>query len=647
MGLFQQFSNLSDLFRKNKSSPATTSPIKPSQNQLPDHKKGQIAVTMVNSRRHPIGVTKLHGKPVLFSQLAGERAIQVAIGSNHVSFQTERSIWKIPAELTALPIHRMQVVTQNQSQTVFLQYLAAATIPTSAKWMTYVAQLDQHALRHPQLVSDVTAPTVVLSDYQHHGVTFAFTGDRAIRLAQSTDLQNWQIAAEPLFSDPMPTQAGGAVLTSEGILLLYYKTQMHQGRTMFTAHLALLDHLNPARVLWNLQEPIWEQRLEWQERHIQPVGTIFEDQHFVSYWWVDQKMVVAIRHTGFVIDAKQITIHKKILLEKHAANPLIAPNQNHSWEAFTTFNPSAVYLDGKVHILYRAQGYDYVSSIGYAISHDGMMIHQRFDQPIYEPTRGFETNHTGTVNPHLMSGGGYGGCEDPRLTVIDQTVFMVYVAFDGWSPPRLAMTSLSVENFLKQRWLWSKPVLISPPGMVDKSGCLFPEKINGKYVFLHRVFPNILIDYVDDLNFDGKTNWLVGHDKISIRPKMWDSRKIGAGAPPLKTKEGWLLIYYGVDDKDAGKYHIGAMLLDLENPAKVLYRSNQPILKPETEYEWRGFKPGVAYPCGAVILDGRLLVYYGAADQVVCVATTDLDTFLSDLKTQTTIHWESYPIREG
>jgi len=198
------------------------------------------------------------------------------------------------------------------------------------------------------------------------------------------------------------------------------------------------------------------------------------------------------------------------------------------------------------------------------------------------------------------------------------------------------LTSIGLNDFLNQRWNWEKPVLISPPGVIDKSGCLLPEKIKGKYVFFHRIFPNILIDFVDDLNFDGKKRCLQGKYQIKVRPGKWDSRKIGAGAPPLKTKEDWLLIYYGVDDQDASKYHIGAMLLDIKDPTRVLHRTDKPILSPTEVYETNGFKPGIAYPCGAVIFKDDLLVYYGAADSVVCVAKANLSQFLKDLKNDKT-----------
>jgi predicted GH43/DUF377 family glycosyl hydrolase len=173
-----------------------------------------------------------------------------------------------------------------------------------------------------------------------------------------------------------------------------------------------------------------------------------------------------------------------------------------------------------------------------------------------------------------------------------------------------------------------------------------PEKINDKYVFFHRVFPNIQIDFVDDLNFDGKTKFLKGEHEIKIRPDKWDSRKIGAGAPPIKTKDGWLLIYYGVDDKDDGKYLIGAMLLDLKDPTKVLHRTDSPIIEPEEHYEMNGFKPGIVYPCGAVVLKNQLMVYYGGADSHVCVATADLNKFIEDLMLDKTPKLEGFEVKE-
>jgi predicted GH43/DUF377 family glycosyl hydrolase len=208
---------------------------------------------------------------------------------------------------------------------------------------------------------------------------------------------------------------------------------------------------------------------------------------------------------------------------------------------------------------------------------------------------------------------------------------MTYVAFDGYSSPRVALTSIHIDDFLNKNWQWKKPVLISLPGVIDKNACILPEKINSKYVIFHRIFPDILIDFVDDLDFDGTTRWLKGEFKIPAREAYWASRKLGVGAPPIKTKNGWLLIYQGVDERDPDRYKIGAMLLDLKNPTKVLSRTEKPILEPQAWYENEGWKSGVIYPCGAVVIGDRLLVYYGGADKVVCVASTKLDELLDQL----------------
>ena len=301
-----------------------------------------------------------------------------------------------------------------------------------------------------------------------------------------------------------------------------------------------------------------------------------------------------------------------------------------------------------MHILYRAIGETDVSVLGYASSLDGLHIGERLDKPVYIPREPFEGVNPAypyiseLLNIYISGGGGSGGCEDPRLTKIDDYVYMTYVAYDGHSHPRVALSSIHIDDFLKKKWNWKKPVLISPPYIVDKNACILPEKINGKYVIFHRVFPNILIDFVDDLDFDGKTRWLEGQFKIPTRALSsdWDSLKVGCGPPPIKTKEGWLLIYQAVCRLDGSCYKIGAMLLDLKDPTKVLARTRSPILEPIANYENEGWKAGVVYPCGAVIIKDRLFVYYGGGDTVVCVATAKLEQFLEHL---TADHKETKP----
>jgi predicted GH43/DUF377 family glycosyl hydrolase len=331
----------------------------------------------------------------------------------------------------------------------------------------------------------------------------------------------------------------------------------------------------------------------------------------------------------------------QLVLERFGDNPILKPNPKQLWETKAVFNPAALYEGGKVHILYRAIGETDVSVLGYASSFDGLHIHERLGKPAYVPREPFEgvnpTYRSGTEmsGMYVSGGGGMGGCEDPRLTRIDERVYITYVAYNGWSPPRVALSSIHIDDFLNKKWNWKKPVLISPPHIVDKNACILPEKINGKYVIFHRVYPNILIDFVDDLDFDGRTRWLTGQFEIPVRALSsdWDSHKVGCGPPPLKTKDGWLLIYQAVGRCDGSRYKIGAMLLDLKDPTKVLARSRKPILEPVASYENEGWKAGVVYPCGAALINDRLFVYYGGADTVVCVASVKLNGFLEELTT--------------
>ena len=275
--------------------------------------------------------------------------------------------------------------------------------------------------------------------------------------------------------------------------------------------------------------------------------------------------------------------------------------------------------------------------LGYAASRDGKHIDERLKDPIYIPTEPFEFSAKGgqtqqiPLSAYASGGGGYGGVEDPRLTKINGKMYMTYVAYDGAGPPRVALTSIALADFRNKNWKWKKPVIISKPNVVDKNAVIFPEKINGKYCILHRIYPDILIDFVDSLDFDGST-YLPGEYKISPRRLYWDSRKIGAGAPPILTDSGWLLIYQAVGNQDPGRYKIGALLLDKNDPTLVLARTDRPILEPEETYENEGLKYGVVYPCGAIVLNDELLVYYGGADMVTCLASAKLDLFLNDLK---------------
>jgi len=301
-------------------------------------------------------------------------------------------------------------------------------------------------------------------------------------------------------------------------------------------------------------------------------------------------------------------------------NPIIQPNTMHPWEAKATFNPAALRLKNTTHILYRTLGDDNTSYIGYAGSKDGLHIDERMPEPIYSPKENFELKKISGNNS---------GCEDPRLTKIRQVIYMCYTAYDGIGPPRVAVTSITEKDFLQKNWRWEKPVLITPVGFDDKDTCIFPAKIKGKYFIMHRVGDEICGDYFKSLNF--KTENVKKCIRI-IGPRInsWDSAKVGITAPPIKTKLGWLLLYHGVS-KSHNTYRIGAVLLDLKDPALVLARTTDAVFEPEESYEKIGIVNNVVFPCGMALKDDLLYIYYGAADTVVGVATMELDIIIQAL----------------
>lgn len=312
----------------------------------------------------------------------------------------------------------------------------------------------------------------------------------------------------------------------------------------------------------------------------------------------------------------------KEVFTKSPSNPIIRPNPDNYWEAYQTFNPGAIILGGRIHIVYRALGVDWISRFGYASSSDGVTIDERLPHPIYQSSA--------DVNAFSISisGGGFGGCEDPRLVAIDDAVYMTYNIFDSRGL-RVGLTSIRVEDFLGKSWRWSEERVISNPSKINKNFVLFPEKIGGRYAILHSISPRIQIAYLDDLRFDG---YIESHYEVCSYPGGWELVVKGAGGPPIKTSDGWLLFYHGLGRNDPWKYKIGLMLLDLDRPERILYRARNPVIEADQWYEYEGFKPGITYTCGAVLMGGELLVYYGAADKYVCMARAPLDLVLDTLK---------------
>jgi len=327
---------------------------------------------------------------------------------------------------------------------------------------------------------------------------------------------------------------------------------------------------------------------------------------------------------------------KSLLLNRSSHNPILRPGK-HPWAAEAVLNPAAAVLNDRTHLIYRAIGSDGVSRLGYASSANGFIFDKRLPYPAFvaqSPRRPY--GQARRYSPFLYpSGGSWGGCEDPRMVVIEGRIYITFNMFDGWDFIRVAAISISQDDFLAERfWKWDGPHILSRPREIQKNWVLFPEKIGGRFAILHSVAPEIEIAYRDSIDNIGTIepfieSWVGTRGNLPARD-AWDSFVRGAGPPPLRTDRGWLLFYHAIDKNDPGRYKLGAMLLDIVDPTKILYRSSVPILSPDEHYENHG-KPGVVYACGAVVRDGKLFIYYGGADKVVCVATAPLNDFLDAL----------------
>lgn len=339
-----------------------------------------------------------------------------------------------------------------------------------------------------------------------------------------------------------------------------------------------------------------------------------------------------------ILHLERLELFKRLLLlEKVPHNPIMRPGSQ-PWTAEAVLNPAAAVLAGRTHLIYRAIGMDGVSRLGYASSPDGIVFDKRLPYPVYVAQKPRNLpGHVRRYSPVLYpSGGSWGGCEDPRMVVIEGRVYITFNMFDGWDYIRVAAISIAEEDFLSEQfWKWDGPHTLSKPGERHKNWVIFPEKINGKFAILHSVSPAIEVAYRDSIEDIGTEepfidSWVGARSDLPAREDVWDSFVRSAGPPPVRTSEGWLLFYHAIDMRDPGRYKLGAMLLDLNDPTKVLHRSVGPVLAPDEHYENHG-KPGIVYACGAVVRDGQLFVYYGGADKVICVASTPLQSFVDAL----------------
>lgn len=417
------------------------------------------------------------------------------------------------------------------------------------------------------------------------------------------------------------------IKTKDGWLMIYSYIQNYfgGGERVFGIEALLLGQSDPTKIVGRTKGPIMVPE-EIYEKYgvvpniVFPTGALLHKNNRLDIYYggADTVTCRASLNLPDLLEAL-IPERRTELVVRVPENPILRPIAEHAWEKRAVFNTAAIELNGTTHLLYRAQGDDNTSVIGYAATKNGIKITERSPEPVYVAREEFEKR----------KGGDTSGCEDPRLIKIGNTIYMVYTAFNGVDAWRAALTSISAKDFAAKKWdKWSKPQLVTPDGVQDKDGALFPEKIGGQYMFIHRIDPMICADLLDSLDFSKqRINRCI--EIMGPRPGMWDSRKIGVAGPPIKTEKGWLLIYHGVSK--TGTYRLGAVLLDLKNPSIVLSRSVDTIFEPVELYEKEGQVRNAVFSCGTTLRAGTLYIYYGGADTVIGVAKVPMKKLLKIL----------------
>jgi beta-1,2-mannobiose phosphorylase / 1,2-beta-oligomannan phosphorylase len=352
------------------------------------------------------------------------------------------------------------------------------------------------------------------------------------------------------------------------------------------------------------------------------------------------------------------------LFTRHPDNPIVVPGL-YDWRLAVTFNPGVLLDDdGRFYLYERAAGglAPFICVIGMLESDDGVHFRHTRDRPVMTPE---------------MCGSPYGSVQDPRVVKMDGVYYMTFAyrpyawssfptgvgvpvsretdfpdvprpAFDpnnpgssnvaGGRPDNMTRSGLAVST---DRVTWKLHSWITEPDIDDRDVILFPERIGGKYAVLRRPLQLVGPAY----GCDAPSMWLsFSADLLSwSRPTLlakamspWEGGRVGGSTPPIKTPDGWLVFYHGVQNENEKLrrvvYRMGAMLLDLENPMRVLARTREPLLEPVHYYERVGcYIPNVVFPTGAVVKDGVVYLYYGCCDTSIALATCPLSRIMAAL----------------
>jgi len=302
------------------------------------------------------------------------------------------------------------------------------------------------------------------------------------------------------------------------------------------------------------------------------------------------------------------------LFQRHPDNPILSV-KDWPYAANSVFNAAAATVEGKTVLLVRVEDFRGISHLTVARSEDGVHGWEIDPQPTLMPD---PVRHPEEV----------WGIEDPRVSWLEELGLwaVAYTAFSKGGPLVSLATTKNFRTFNRLG-----PVM--PPE--DKDAALFPVRFEGNWAMLHRpvakypnIESNIWLSFSPNLKHWGDHRELI-HAR---RGSWWDANKIGLSAPPMATEEGWLVLYHGVRTTASGSiYRLGLVLLDLEEPGNVLRRSEEWIFGPKASYEREGDVDDVVFPCGWIEKEGKIFMYYGAADLCIGLATAKLSELVAFL----------------
>ncbi len=288
------------------------------------------------------------------------------------------------------------------------------------------------------------------------------------------------------------------------------------------------------------------------------------------------------------------------VFERVGDGPILTPDDM-PFKVNAVFNPGVAELDGEVVLLLRIERKEGISEIRVARSGNGVDGWRIDERPLLEPD----------LEEHPLE---EWGCEDARVSKIGEDQWLIaYTAYSRYGP---AVALATTSDFVTAKRLG---VVLSP---LNKDAAVLPRRFEGRWIMLHRPVAGGQehIWYVCAPN--DLVHWSLPGVLLPERGgPWWDGLKVGVGAPPFRTEEGWLVIYHGV--KEVARqlvYRLGVALLDGENPCRVVLRSSQWVFGPEAEFEQRGLAPDVVYTCGVIERGDEVWMYYGAADTTVAVA---------------------------